>query len=190
MRGLTLRYSIWILISVALCVGALPGWVSRASAHDGFIITEFADFTVKEFQHEDEDPFKGLIDLTVTNTGTEAWGDFHFEIFQIPGFPSVENVDFTTEVIGPDDFRPLMEGNLVSFVVDNDVVGATLDLYFYSTPVLPNQTVNFKVHTDNTTDQVSFFGLMVYPTPFPEPGTMALLGLGGAALLLRWRKKK
>jgi len=28
-------------------------------------------------------PFKGSVDITVTNSGTEAWGDFPFFIFQV-----------------------------------------------------------------------------------------------------------
>jgi hypothetical protein len=166
-------------------LGAVPG----ARADDAYIITDFGDFVPQDFEHEDAEPFKGVLDLTVTNTGTQAWGDFHFEIYEILGFGSVENVDFVTEIIGPDDYRPRMDGGLVAFVVDNVVVGATLDLYFYDDPVLPTETVNFRVYTDNTMDRVGFFGVRLYPTPVPEPGTLAIFGLGALALFLRKRKK-
>jgi hypothetical protein len=43
--------------------------------------------------HEEADPFKGWGNITVQNTGTEAWGGFHFEIFEVSGYGSVENVD-------------------------------------------------------------------------------------------------
>jgi hypothetical protein len=176
------------IILIALC---LLGFVaaSPARAHEEIIVTEFSDFTPQEYEHEDEDPFKGVVDVTVTNTGTIAWADFHFEIYQIPGWPTVEDVHFITEIVGPDDYRPLKDDALVNFVVDNDVVGARLDLYFAGDLVLPTETVNFKVYTDNTTDNVPIFGLIIYPTPIPEPATMALVGLGALALLV-WRKRR
>jgi hypothetical protein len=173
---------------ISLCflgfAAALP-----ARAHDEFIVTDFSDFTPQEYEHEDEDPFKGVVDVTVTNTGTVTWADFHFEIYEVPGWGAVDNVHFLTELIPPDDYRPRKDGGLVAFHVDNDVVGATLDLYYSGDLVLPTETVNFRVYTDNTIDNVPFFGLIIYPTPIPEPATMALIGVGALALLLRKRKR-
>jgi hypothetical protein len=176
------------IILIVLCVLGFVA-ASPARAHDAFIVTDFSDFTAQEYEHTDAAPFKGVVDVTVTNTGTVAWADFHFEIFEVPGWGSVENVDFVTEIIGLDDYRPRKDDALVNFVVDNDAVGATLDLYFAGDLVLPGETVNFKVYTDNTTDSVPLFGLIIYPTPIPEPATMALVGLGALALLA-WRKRK
>lgn len=158
---------------------------SSAFAHD-FSLTFDWDKIGPSYQyttvHEDADPFKGWANITVTNTGTEAWGDFHFEIFQV-GDETVDNVDFIVD----SPYEPTSSQSGLTWDVNNIDVGATLDLYFYSDPVLPTETANFTVYTDNTTDQVSFFGMAMYPTPVPEPATICLLGLGGLALL---RKRK
>jgi hypothetical protein len=184
-----MRYSSGTIFMAAMFLVWLLGAVPGALADDAYITTDFEDFTPQDFEHEDAEPFKGFINLTVTNTGTQAWGDFHFEIYEVTGFGSVENVDFITGIVGETDYHPLKDGNPVDFVVDNVVVGATLDLYFYDDPVLPTETVTFKVFTDNTTDQVGFFGVKLHPTPVPEPATLAIAGLGALALLLRKRKK-
>jgi hypothetical protein len=49
---------------------------------------------------------------------------------------------------------------------------------------MPGDTATFTVYTSNP-DHLSFFGVMLYPTPVPEPVTMLSLALG--ALLLRRR---
>lgn len=176
------------IILIALCFLGFAA-ASPARADDVDIVTDFGDFTAQEYQHDDDEPYKGWVDVTVTNTGTVAWADFHFEIFEVPGWGSVENVHFITEIVGLDDYRPRKDGALVDFVLDNDVVGATLDLTFVGDQVLPTDTVNFRVYTDNTADNVPLFGLIIYPTPIPEPATMALVGLGVLALLVRRKRK-
>ena len=136
--------------------------------------------------HADADPFKGSITLTVTNTGTEAWGDFHFNFFQV-GMETIENVHW--EVANP--YEPTMNGSStgLSWNVDNDVVGATLDLFFYGNPVDPTESVTFVVYSDNTTDNVSFFGTSYYPTPVPEPNTLLLIATGLAGLTVAGRRR-
>ena len=139
----------------------------------------------QEFEHEDADPWKGWAGVTVKNTGTEAWGDFHFKIFQVTG-ETVENVDFIiSDPYGPISSQTFDSGGIV---VDNVTIGATLDLYFYDDPILPGETATFTAYTDNTTDNVSFFGLAMYPTPVPEPATLTLLGLSGLALIRKRRR--
>lgn len=138
--------------------------------------------------HEDAYPFKGSITLTVKNTGTEAWGDFHFEFFQV-GTEAIDTVDWTVD----SPYEPTKDGSSVglSWSVDNVTVGATLDLMFYSDPVLPGDTVTFVVYSDNTTlPHVSFFGTSYYPTPVPEPSTAFLLACGLVGVAIHGRRQR
>jgi hypothetical protein len=59
-----------------------------------------------------------------------------------------------------------------------------LDLYFYSHPLLANETATFTIYIDNTMDQ-GFFGLTVYPTPVPIPAAAWLFGSGLFCLLAK-----
>jgi len=160
------------LTPLALFLGTAPAW-----GHDFSYSTDISCLgpaCAISLDHEEADPFKGWANITVQNSGTEAWGDFHFEIFQVTA-ETVENVDFIVD--SPNEpFSPTRPN--LAWAVDNDVVGATLDLFFYDNPVLPGEWVSFSVYTDNTTDQVSFFGTSFYPTPIPEPGTFGLLAAG------------
>ncbi len=173
--------------SAALIV--LIGHVPRAWADDVVITASFdavGSSAAQMFQHEEDEPFKGYAFISLTNTGDEPWGDLHLQIFQVPGFGSVVNVDFIVD----SPYQPYsIPPRSMTWVVDNDyydgAYGATLDLYFYDDPVLPGGLAQFVVYTDNTTDQVPFFGLLVYPTPIPEPASLLLLAMGGLLLVRR-----
>jgi hypothetical protein len=160
-----------VLTPLVLFLGTAPVW-----ADDMSVVADFdcvgSGVCEQTSEHEDADPFKGWANITVTNTGTEAWGDFHFLLFQVTN--PIDNVDFIVD----SPYQPTSSQSGLSWDVDNDVVGATLDLFFYSDPVLPSEVATFRIYTDNTTDQVSFFGMAFYPTPVPEPGTFALLAAG------------
>ena len=160
-----------VVLSVCLLVIPTP----TARAHDGDVVTSFPDYVPQDFVHEDEDPWKGWINLTATNTGDEAWGDFHFEIYDPIGGQDISNVHFLDASMG--GFDPTSSQSPLTWDIDNDVVGATIDLYYYTDPVYPGEDALFSVWTDNP-DHLSFFGVMLFPTPVPEPATMLLLTAG------------
>lgn len=189
MRRLLVYFGLALLISM----GATSGW-----AHDVSVSWDFGgvgDSFVYEFEHEDGSDatgnFKGFLYFTATNTGNEAWGDFHLSIFESRSGYDVANVFFTdssSTIPGPGEDPTWSRSNddLTWEIVDG---GHSLDLFFYSNPVDPGEQVTFSVYTDNTIDTVSFFGLAAYPTPVPVPAAVWLLGSGLLSLMGLHRKK-
>ena len=173
-------------ISVLVLFASLLMITSDAFADDGswgpFDVDWIGDGVVLEVAHEDADPFKGNATLTVTNTGTEPWGDFHFGFYDYLGGQDISNLGFLDLSLG--GFDPTSTQSPLTWSIDNVTVGATIDLYFYSDPVLAGETATFTVYTANP-DQLSWFGLQAYPTPVPEPATAVLLCAGSLALIRR-----
>jgi hypothetical protein len=158
-------------------------------ADDGFLTLDDFELDIShDWAHEEgliDWSYKGLADVTVTNTGDEAWGDFHFEFYDPLGGQDISNLSFFDTAGGGVDPTSTQSG--LTWTINNTVVGATIDLFFYSDPVLPSGTANFTVYTDNTTDTLPWFGMQIYATPVPEPATIALLALGGIALMRKRR---
>jgi hypothetical protein len=174
------------------------GLTSRVLAHDGewgdannpMEIDWIGDIATLDLDHQDADPWKGWGSVWVANICGEDWGDFHFQIKSIFG-SNIENVDFD---VTPEPELWIRTAPFVwekvedlTWVVNNDVVGATLDLYFYNNPIQQGDWAKFKFYTDNTSDKCTWFRVSGHPTPVPEPATIGLLGLGALALL---RKRK
>ena len=169
MKRLKLACLALFLTPLASFVGTAPAW-----GHDMPIDAAFACVGAgaceQSSQHDDADPFKGWIILTVENTGTEAWGDFHFELFQVTD--PIDNVFFVVD--SPNE--PTSSQSDLGWSISGD--GHVLNLTFYGDPVDPGDIATFNVYTDNTTDQVSSFGTSYSPTVVPEPGTFWLLTAG------------
>ncbi len=180
------------LLAILVVLVSLP-----VLAHDGVLtdpgFTQF--FTPIEVIHNEvefdinDDPiypdeYKGWASITVTNTMNQPWGDFHFQITSWSAVPSV---------IFDDPFGNFMYNSTGMQAYAGATYQITtpqqLDFYFYGNPLQPGQTATFKVYTDNTTDQNAWFGISMWPTPVPEPATIAILGLGGAAILMKKRRK-
>ncbi len=179
--------SLLVFASVCFLVGLTLSAPQDVRANDddwtGDIAGAGAAFTV-EAEHEDAYPWKGWYHVYATNTGAEPWGDFHFGIFDPIGGQNISNVHFLDASMGGND--PYSSQAPLTWDIDNDVVGATIDLFYYTDPVLPGESADFHVWTANP-DHLSFFGIYFWPTPVPEPATISLLLLGGLVVLRRRR---
>lgn len=169
------------LTVIAILVSAVCGfWVAPVLADDGSETTSFTGVgpgVTQQVDHVDADPWKGYFTVTATNYSDGNWYDFHFGIKDIGWDPS--NVD----IIVASPYEPTSSQSGLTWSVDNSDPEATIDLYFYSDPVLQNETATFTIYTDNTVSKKNF-GVCFWPT-IPEPGTMSLLALAGLALLRR-----
>lgn len=166
------------LLAALLLCAVLAG---MSFADDGGVTLDIgAVYNHTQVTHEDAEPFKGWFTVTATNTGTQAWGDFHFFFFDPVGGQNLTNLDFTDASTGGID--PWSTQSPMTWTIAAD--GSAIDLFFYTDPVGPGQGATFNVYTDNA-DHLSFFGVGFYATPVPEPMTLGLLSLGGLALLRR-----
>lgn len=120
------------------------------------------------------DSQKGQWILQITNSGSQAWTDFHFEIFN--GSAIFQN---------PGGYPMMVDGDYpANFTADLSTDGKKWDIYFPADVVVPGETVTFTLFTNNQATG-GLFAVLFYPT-VPEPATLAILGLGG---LLAFRRK-
>ena len=156
---------------------------STIFAHNANIPQDYGELSVEftgtgydayvDFSHQDSEPWAGWVTVTATNSGLEAWGDFHFEIYDPIGGQDISNVEWRVD----SPYEPASSQSITSWDLDNISIGATLDLYFYGDPVNPGQTATFSVYNENP-NHLSFFGVKIYPTPLPVPGALLLFTSG------------
>ena len=153
---------VYAAVVALLIIGVPP-----ATAGDWTWIGEFAgtgpDHAVTT-QYWDGPVYRGNLTVSVTNTGTEPWGDFHFQIYDPIGGQDISAIDFLDASHGGED--PTSSQSSLTWIADNDAIGARIDLFFCSDPVMPGETALFSVYIANP-DEVSFYGVMLYPTPVP-----------------------
>jgi len=122
---------------------------------------------------------------TIQNVGTESWGDWHEHIIGDPAsatFPS-----FWSSVVSIQ-----INGSPITFIATG--IG-TKDLWLdtFSQPVLPGDilTIHKQVDVFNNTagaDGFPLIRLQEYPTPIPEPGSLALVAVGSLVLMVMRRR--
>lgn len=178
MKSLRLSLSFSLLCAASLLLPRL-GLAHDATHPDIIAFSRVGSYYKQEINHNDQDPFKGWFTVSVKNSGNEAWGDFHFQLFKVGS-------DFGTVFFGPE--APTSSQNPMSFTLSSDKT--MLDLYFYGDPVQPGEIATFSVYTNNTKDKLPIFGMAMYPTPVPVPGAAWLLGCGLAGLAALGRKAK
>lgn len=181
-----------LLLGVAALV-MMSVSVGTAMAHSVTIddVIALSDFGEENpylgIAHADEYDWKGYLTLTVSNTGDQGWGDFHFFLFDVAGVSS-DTVKF---IDAPDE--PAIEKNGIPLLFDYTISPDLhqLDLVFYNDPILSGEQATFTIYTDNTSEpNASIFGVGFYATPVPVPGALIMLASGMIALLGLRRKNK
>lgn len=160
-------------------------------SHDGFgIVNEQGGFFDKVVDLEDSSGWWTL-DFQVTNTSPYPWSDYHFE-FWTADFEE-QLLDFPLRL--STDAFPLGPCSNLIFLNDNCSGGAAAigpSAEFWSPNfVVPGQTNNFRL-TMNVDEIRSLygnsFGIRQVATT-PEPGTLALFGLGLSGFTFLRRRK-
>lgn len=67
--------------ALLLLAGGAPAWGHSFALTTSFDCVGGGGGCPLQSTHVDQDPWKGWVQLTVTNMGSVAWGDFHFGLF-------------------------------------------------------------------------------------------------------------
>lgn len=151
-----------------------------------------SDWTIAVSGNPTYDNFAGVITTGAPDNVT-IYGAFGFGT--VPSTPSIIDYSIVLSGSGPVEvsfsytfFNPGFVQDKAE-VLDNGVVVANLtavNSQYYSNPgtFMGGQTLDFRVFSANV-NQFDFLEI----APIPEPSTLTLAGLGGAALLFKLRRK-
>ncbi|GAB6906755.1 exported hypothetical protein [Desulfosarcina cetonica] len=157
-------WSLFLALLISLVLGSASAWAHSVTIDDPYLMELGQPVTI---EHSDQYDWKGTLTLTVTNTGDEAWGDFHF---YLPESGSV--------VFGETSSMSGVLGYALDF---SDYA---LDFYFYEDPIETGESAMFYIYTDNTAlPHLSLFSITMEASPVPVPATAWLLGAGLTGLI-------
>lgn len=169
-------FVLFMMLALGLLLGSSSAWAHNETIPETFEL-ELGDEPVS-FTHDDQSDWKGFLTLTVTNTGDDPWGDFHFYLD-----PS-DSVVFATGL-----GAPYMTG-VTGFSSTYDDDFHTLNFYFYGDPIENGDLATFTVYTDNTKEKLGFFSISMKASPVPLPAAAWLLGSGVVGMIAVRRRKK
>lgn len=178
------------LTAAAVCLTA-----SLATAHDGEIgwedplLISGTGPDVSYLAIHDDDPitlggtdYKGWAFIGTQNSGTTAWTGLSIFIFDATAggttydATSVDIIDYSPYV----PFTSFGSPSIASYTVGTSTSGhATMDITFSDT-IDPGEQLFVQFYTDNTAENVEYFGIGFYPVPEPASGT--LVALAGAVV--------
>jgi hypothetical protein len=162
------------MLVLGLLLGSSSALAHSVTIDDAFLM-ELGD--IEAIEHEDESDWKGTLTLTVTNTGDDPWGDFHFYLD-----------DTKSVVFGQDSsVYPIIMAGASPY--DLTFSPFQLDFAFYNDPVETGDSLTFLLYTDNTTDTYELFSISMEASPVPLPAAAWLLGSGLISLIAVRRKK-
>jgi len=127
--------------------------------------------------------YAGWYTANVDNQSNVAWGDFHFEIYEIPGHAGNPLFDISKVVFDMSGLLiPSSSQTLDSINLSGN--GKELSFNFYNDPYAAGATGGWwKAHINNPDGVVH--GVTYYPSVVPEPVSSTLFILGGVTLGFR-----
>lgn len=172
-RPLRVARSLSMAVAIALATvmfAMLPLTAAQARSWVGDIPGTGPDYTIYSLYDAGQSG-RGNYTVMAKNTGSAPWGAFHFKIFDPTGGLDITSVSFLDAAAGGED--PTSSQSSLQWEIDNQAVGAKIDLFFCSDPVEVGETAWFSVYISNP-DHVSFFGVAFYPGPVPPAGACCM----------------